>query len=302
ASVATVLLFVMSPILLRWPSGLARLKHSLLQGWRMLVSRSSWYAYSNADSTAIGRFLGTDALGNYQFAQTFSNTAVQEVTALITRVVPGVFSSAQSDPAALRRYFLLLTEALAYVAFPMCAGVALTADVLVLAALGPTWTGVIDPLRALCLYSAFVVAQILVSHVLLWTGRFRANMWLSMLALLVLPTAAYVGAQYDVTTVAWALALGFPIASFPGVILARRVIALPWKDYGQALFPAVLACGVMAISVLAVRAMVTADWQPLPALAIQSAAGAVTYVAVLGLRYRDRLRVLYRLVRHQQTS
>ncbi|MEZ5515414.1 MAG: lipopolysaccharide biosynthesis protein [Steroidobacteraceae bacterium] len=302
ASVATVLLFVMSPILLRWPSGLARLKHSLLQGWRMLVSRSSWYAYSNADSTAIGRFLGTDALGNYQFAQTFSNTAVQEVTALITRVVPGVFSSAQSDPAALRRYFLLLTEALAYVAFPMCAGVALTADVLVLAALGPTWTGVIDPLRALCLYSALVVAQILVSHVLLWTGRFRANMWLSMLALLVLPTAAYVGAQYDVTTVAWALALGFPIASFPGVILARRAIALPWKDYGQALFPATLACGVMAISVLAVRATMTADWQPLPALAIQSAAGAVTYVAVLGLRYRDRLRVLYRLVRHQQTS
>ncbi|MBK6596988.1 MAG: oligosaccharide flippase family protein [Proteobacteria bacterium] len=79
-------------MLLRWPSGLRRLKHTLLQGWRMLVSRGSWYAYSNADSTAIGRFLGTDALGNYQFAQTFSNTAVQEVTALITRVVPGIFS------------------------------------------------------------------------------------------------------------------------------------------------------------------------------------------------------------------
>ncbi len=302
ALAATILLFVLSPILLRWPSGLGRLKHTLLQGWRMLVSRGSWYAYSNADSTAIGRFLGTDALGNYQFAQTFSNTAVQEVTALITRVVPGIFSSAQHDPAVLRRYFLLLTEALAYVAFPMCAGVALTADVLVMAALGPQWTGVIEPLRALCLYSAFVVAQILASHVLLWTGRFRANMWLSMLALVVLPAAAVIGAQHDVTTVAWALAIGYPIASFPGLMLARRAIAMPWLDYVRALLPATLGCAVMAAVVLMVRAGITGNMGPLSALAVQATAGALTYVTVLALFYRDRLRVLYQLVRQQQTS
>ncbi|MBK6596989.1 MAG: hypothetical protein IPG25_03340 [Proteobacteria bacterium] len=104
------------------------------------------------------------------------------------------------------------------------------------------------------------------------------------------------------TTVAWALAIGFPIASFPGLMLARRAIAMPWLDYVRALLPATLGCAVMAAVVLMVRAGITGNMGPLSALAVQATAGALTYVTVLALFYRDRLRVLYQLVRQQQTS
>ncbi|MEZ5475318.1 MAG: lipopolysaccharide biosynthesis protein [Steroidobacteraceae bacterium] len=302
ALIATILLVLAAPLLPRWPRGLRALRDPLLQGWRMIVSRGAWYGYSSADSTAIGRFLGKDALGHYSFAVTFSNTAVQEVTALVTRVVPGIFSSAQKDPAALRRYFLLLTEAIAYIAFPMCAGVALTADVLVAAALGPQWGDVVDPLRVLCLYVAITVAQILVSHVLLWTGRFRANMWLSLFALLVIPIAVVIGAQFSITGVAWALAIGFPIASLPGAVLAVRAIQLPWQDYGRALLPPTVACAAMAAVVLLVRPYLPPGMEPLKSLGLQALAGATTYIVALAVVYRDRVRVLYDLIRSAGAS
>jgi teichuronic acid exporter len=301
ALVATVLLFAICPIMLRWPQNLGQLRQPLLQGWRMLMSRAAWYGYSNIDQTAIGRFLGRDALGNYSFAQTFSNTAVQEVTALVTRVVPGVFSSAQNDKPALRRYFLLLTEVLAFVTFPMCIGVLLTADTLVLAALGPQWTGVVAPLRALCLYTALGAAQILASHILLWTGRFRANMWLSLLALIVIPLAVLVGVQYGTTAVAWALVIGFPLASLPGVYLALRAIELPWLAYGRALWPALSSCIIMSIVVFAVRPLVD-TWPPLFALGAQAASGALTYIAAVWLLHRARVRDLYAFMQRARAA
>jgi PST family polysaccharide transporter len=301
AILATVLLLVVCPSMLRWPRGLAQMRGSLLQGWRMLISRAAWYGYSNIDQTAIGRFLGKDALGYYSFATTFSNTAVQEVTALITRVVPGVFSQAQHDKALLRRYFLLLTEALALVTFPMCIGVMLTADTLVLAVLGSQWDGVVAPLRALCLYAAIGVSQILASHVLLWTGRFRANMWLSLLALIVMPTAVLIGVQYGTTAVAWSLVIGFPLASLPGVVLAVRAIDLRWRDYGRALWAAISACVVMAIAVLVMRPSV-ASWPPLVSLLAQAATGALAYFATLSLLHRARIADIYAFVRQARAT
>jgi hypothetical protein len=58
----------------------------------------------------------------------------------------------------------------------------------ILLALGPTWVHVSFPLQILCLYMAFNACQMLVSHVLLWTSHFRANMWLNILPLVLLPT------------------------------------------------------------------------------------------------------------------
>jgi O-antigen/teichoic acid export membrane protein len=58
----------------------------------------------------------------------------------------------------------------------MFLGLALTAADFMLAALGPRWTSVILPLQILCVYVAVNTCQILLSHVVLWTGRFRAYM------------------------------------------------------------------------------------------------------------------------------
>jgi PST family polysaccharide transporter len=296
ALAATVLLFTLSPTWLSWPGALGELRGSLLQGWRMLVSRMAWYACANIDSTAVGRSLGKAALGNYQFALTFSTVAVQDLSGLISRVAPGIFSATQKDLPALRRYFLLLTEALTCLAFPMCAGIALTADVLVMSTIGPSWGGVVDPLRGLCVYSALIVSQVLVSQVLVWTGQFRANMWLNVLSLIVTPPVAFLGARYSTTAVAWALVIGWAPAALPGIVIALRTMKMPWADYLRSLRPALVGCTLMSLVVIGIRSLLTDDLLPIVSLAIQSLSGAAVYCAVLALLFRDRMRTLYELI------
>jgi O-antigen/teichoic acid export membrane protein len=294
---ATVALALMHPFGVSWPRAMRSIAGSLKSGWQVLVSRGAWYGYTNLDSTFIGHTLGKDSLGAYSFAQTLAKMLLEEVTVLVGRVVPGVFSTVQQKPALLRRYFLLLTEAVSYPAFPIAVGTALTADSVVRALLGEQWLQVIEPLRLLCVYWVFYAAQIVVSHVLLWTGRFRAIMWLNVLALAMLPAGFLYGLQWGLSGVAWAWVIAFPLATLPSYVMARPIMELRWRDYFWALLPAGSACIVMSVVVLATRAVLPTGWPPAAELAVLAGVGALTYAAVLVTGFRKRLLAILEVIR-----
>ena len=289
AGVATALLIAWHPYAVRWPRGVMKLAKPLAQGGRILVSRVAWYVYTSADQTIVGRLLGKDALGAYSFATTFSTTISQEISSVVIRVVPGVFSSVQDRRDELRRYFLILTELLAYLTLPVSFGLAVTADLVVRIVLGPQWDAVVVPLQILCFYAAFVSCQVLNVHVLLWTGQFRANMWLNVLAAVVLPIAFYAGAQQGLPGVAWSWVIAFPVVNLPAFLVAFGTIRIGLAAWVSAIWPALAACLAMSASVLALRG-VTLGALPDPAeAALSVAAGGLVYAAVLGLFFRRRV-------------
>jgi O-antigen/teichoic acid export membrane protein len=61
----------------------------------------------------------------------------------------------QNDKSELRRYVLRLTEVLSLATIPASIGLALVADFLVLALLGPKWKDAIGPLRLLSVFISF---------------------------------------------------------------------------------------------------------------------------------------------------
>ena len=250
----------------------------------MIVSRGAWYGYTSLDSTLAGRMLGKDSLGVYGFAMSFASLPETEVSSMVSRVVPGVFSAIQDNPSELRRYFLLLTEGISYLTLPMSLGLALTAEDFILAALGPKWTSVIVPLQILCVYVAVNTCQMLLSHILLWTGRFRAYMWVNIGSLLLLPACFYVGLSWGVPGLAAAWVIAFPLSIVPRVVLVSRILELSAVDYIAVLRPAFVACTVMAVGVLLTERSLP-DFLPHAArLGLEAAAGAVVYaVALLGL-------------------
>jgi PST family polysaccharide transporter len=292
--VVTCVLFYLSPYRIAWPHGIASLARPILAGWRVLVSRAAWYGYSNADQLLIGRVLGKDPLGAYGFAMQFAGLPVQEITSVVSRVVPGVFAEVQAQRGELRRYFLLLTEAMAYLAFPAAIGLALTADLVVAIALGPKWHAVVLPLRILSLYYAIYSAQVLVSHVLMWTGHFRANMWFLLLALVGLVAGFSLTVRFGIVAIAWTWVVVFPLVNFPALVVAARLIELGLRRFFTALLPAALACLAMAAVVLLVRASLDRGLDGRLELAIAVASGAATYVSVLALFYRRRVTAILR--------
>lgn len=292
-AVVTVLLLAWRPYSVRWPRDIASLADPLAQGWRILASRIAWYAWSNADQTIIGRLLGKDALGAYSFAATFSTLAQQEIGAVVTKVVPGVFSEVQARTPELRRYFLLLTELITLATFPMAIGLALTADLLLPLVLGDKWIAVVAPLQILCIYSAFLSSQTLISHVLMWTGQFRTQMWCSVLAGVVMPLVLLAAARFGIEGIAWTWTLVFPIVSVPAFYFAFRTIRISSRDWIASLTPAAVGCMVMIAAVILLRSVLPATTSPWTPAVASVACGALAYPLTLWFLFAARVRAMY---------
>lgn len=300
AAAITVLLIAWRPYALAWPSGIRSLTRPLLQGWRLLVARVAWYGYTSADQTIIGRTLGKDSLGAYTFAVSFSTLAMQEFGAVVSRVVPGIFSAVQDQRCELRRYFLLLTELLAILTFPVSVGMALVADLAIPLILGPQWNAVIEPLRLLCVYSAFVSSQALMSHVLLWTGQFRVNMWLSLLGGIGMPLVLLGSVRFGLVGIAWAWVIAYPLLSVPQFFYVFRTIRIGLRDWLNALLPAAAGCAIMALAVMLVRAIIPDAWL-FAKTVLAISVGIVVYPAAVWFGFRSRVRVLLSLAHALRT-
>jgi len=300
-AVTSVLVF-WQPYRVAWPRDLRGLGRPLLQGWRVIVGRLAGYGFGSVDQTLVGRVLGKDALGAYSFATTFANLPFQEVGAIVSKVVPGIFSGIQQQRDELRRYFLILTEFVSYLTLPMSIGLALTADLAVRAALGPEWLAVVDPLRLLCLYAAFQGCQILVAHVLTWTGQFRALMWCTILAGATMPVGFYFAAPHGLPAVALVWAVLYPIVNIPPLVICFRTIDIRLGDWLGALRPAAVACLAMGAAVLAVRAGLGTGGSIWVRLAVTCGAGAAVYAAVLWFGFRARVLAIVGLVRFRESG
>jgi O-antigen/teichoic acid export membrane protein len=295
-AIVTLVLWIWEPHPIHWPSGLSDLAKPLLQGWRVMASRFAYYAYATSDQTIIGRMLGKDALGAYSFVLTFSSLPFQEVSSVVTKVVPGIFSEVQHRTEELRRYFLLLTEFMAFLTLPMTVGLALTADLVISVALGPNWTSVVAPLQVMCVYAAFQGIQILISPILVWTGQFRAQMWCAILTGVSLPLGFLVAAPHGLVAIAAVWSLLYPLTNVPAVLIGLRTVRASMWQWLETARPAACACVLMAVAVIAVR-NATSNHGELFRFGVAVAVGAVVYTAAVWFLFRARVIALIDVVK-----
>lgn len=296
AVVITAILCWWAPYAVHWPKHIKQLAQPLAQGWRVMASRFTYYAYATSDQTIVGRVLGKDALGTYSFALTFVNLPFQEASSIVTKVVPGIFSEVQHRQDELRRYFLMLTECLAYITLPMAVGLALTADIVVNVVLGPNWSEVVIPLRVMCAFAAFQGLQILISPLLMWTGQFRAQMWCSVVTGIALPLAFLASANHGLVTIAAVWAVVYPLSNIPALKFGLQTVSVSFLGWLDTAKPAAVGCVVMALGVLVTRA-VTAGHSDVVQLGTAMVAGALSYASVIWLLYRARVLALVDFVK-----
>jgi O-antigen/teichoic acid export membrane protein len=232
--------------------------------------------------------LGKAALGSYTFAWTLAGEPVKQISALVGRVTPAVFSAVQTDYAALRRYLLSLTEALSLVTFPAAFGLALVAEEFVPLAMGPKWLAVIAPLRLLALYASFRSISMLFSHILNVIGESRFCMRNGLLAVVLLPTAFYVGSNWGTVGIAVAWMVVHPLVTLPIYWRVLRKIDLSVGRYLQSLWPALSGSLWMVVAVWATREILPSIW-PLPLrFALQVLGGGAAYILTLTALHRER--------------
>jgi teichuronic acid exporter len=269
-----------------WPS-FAVVKRPLLFSWHVLVSVFAWSTYNTLDNVTVGRVLGPSPLGFYGMAWTVANMPLEKVVSLVTTIIPSYLAKVKKEPAALRRYLLTLTEALALMTFPATIGVALVARELVPFALGRKWESMIFPLEVLCLYTAFRSIEALLPKLLTAVGNARFVMWVELSALVAMPISFYVGSHWGIRGVAlgW---LVYPLATAPLYWKTLKTIEMrPW-EYFRAVRPGLDGAVAMALAVGLLKWKLPMSQPLLLRLILEVATGAIVYVGAVLLLHRER--------------
>jgi teichuronic acid exporter len=288
AVITTGVALAAAPHRYAWPRRSPHIGGAVTYGWHVALSRMGWYIYSNADFAIVGRVLGKAALGAYTFGWTIATIPVDRIASLVARVIPSVFATIQDNVPAMRRYYLGITEGLAFVVLPLAFGLAMTADDFIRVVLGGGWEGAIGPLRLLAFYGGFRSLAAVLSPVLVATGHARRNFHYTLLATVVLLPLFYLGTRWGPTGVAAAWIIGLPVVSIPAYAYTLRLLDTSVGAYVRALWPALSASLAMAAAVAAVR-VAAAPWPVALRFAAEVAVGAAVYGGVVWGLYRARI-------------
>lgn len=279
-----------------WPQ-IGSLRGVLQFSRDLLVGRLAWIAYQNGDFAVAGRRLGEAALGSYNMAWILANTPIDKVAGMLSDVTPSLFSAVQHDLAALRRYFLNLTELLCLAIFPASVGLALVSRDAVAVLLGPKWEGTAAPLALLALYASARSMTNLYSHVFNALRETRYAMWMSVLLAAILVPGFIVGSSFGTVGLAAAWLALHPLFSVVVFQRLRRVLELRAAEYLQSLRLGVDGTVVMVAVVLGFQWGVARDWPTGLRLTLAIILGGVTFIATTWLLHRERLRQIIAWVR-----
>ena len=292
------------------PRGFARprlrsIGHALNFSWQVLVARLSWNLYTDADFAVAGRVLGATPLGAYSFAWNLATLPVEKVTALVGQVTPAFFSANQSDHAGLCRYLRTLTEALSLVTFPATIGVALVAPEFVMLILGQRWSGVIAPLEVLAFYGSIRSVTALLGPLLTALRDTRFVMWNHLIALMVMPTAFYVGSRWGAPGIAWGWVVAYPFVALPLYLRTFRKIGMSVPVYLGAIRPALDGSLAMVVAVGLLKWAMPAAWPLYARFGLELTVGAAAYLIVVSVLHGERLRSflnLYQRIRDANSA
>ncbi|HEY7568911.1 MAG TPA: oligosaccharide flippase family protein, partial [Gemmatimonadaceae bacterium] len=299
---ATVAALTLSRVAFARPS-LARLRRPLHYARNLFVGGLAWQAYSMSDFVVIGRIRGSAALGLYTLAWNVASVPGEKLTNLLSVASSSFFASLRGNDVAMRRYYLVLTEGIALLTFPVLAGICAVAADAVVVLWGEEWRASILPLRLLAIHAMLNSIATPLPQILNATGQVVATRRNALFALAILLPAFYVAARMvGITAVAACWLLLYPIVKAKPFLLVKSTLGLSLSDYLQALRPAVLISTAMLVILATVRIGVTSTFDPKLRLACEVAAGGGSVCIMLRLTYWKRLTNGWRFVRSRRET
>jgi len=148
--VSTCLLYWVSPwrcrLCFRW----SEVRNVKSYGLNLTGAHIAGYLLRNTDKLIIGRFLGAASLGYYSMAYSLYMVPLQSITSILNRLLFPVFTRLQADDARLRREVLRAIGGIAFLTFPMLAGLGVVAQPFVVGLLGDKWSPIIRLIMIFC--------------------------------------------------------------------------------------------------------------------------------------------------------
>ncbi|PWJ48642.1 polysaccharide transporter, PST family [Quadrisphaera granulorum] len=209
--VAAAVQLVVAVCSTRWIPGPPRrdtsLRPFLSFGSSLAAVQMLGYASRNVDSVVIGATAGPAALGLYNRAFQLMMMPLLQINAPSTRVALPTLSRLQDDPVRFAAFVRTGQATLLSITSLVLALVAAQADAVVQLALGPAWSGVVEPFRILAVAGFAATAGYATYWVILAKGLTTANLKFALVARPLMILCICAGGLWGVTGVATAYAV-----------------------------------------------------------------------------------------------
>ncbi|MGH8581104.1 MAG: polysaccharide biosynthesis C-terminal domain-containing protein [Gammaproteobacteria bacterium] len=149
------------------------------------------------------------------------------------------------------------------------------------------------PLQLLAGLAAFRSITTVLAPVVIVTGGTRLSMYTAILEALIMPFVFYTATNWGLEGVAAAWLIGYPLFSLPLYVRAFRRAEMSINRYLTSISPALNGSLIMAITVLALKLSMPADWPLAGRFALELLVGGCAYCLATWLIYRKRLLDFY---------
>lgn len=188
------------------------------------------WVVDNATPFVIGRSFGAASLGAFTVANNLVRTPASHLVTNLQTVLFPASARVQDNPAALRRAYLTALSGVAVVAFPLFAGAAAAAPLVVLALLGQKW-GIAQPLLAPLALAMIPHCLMAISGPMLGgKGDPMAELRVQAITATLLVFALFLGASFGLLTLAWVVAGIYLLRCLGMTFALTRRIHLPSAD------------------------------------------------------------------------
>jgi teichuronic acid exporter len=289
---------IASPFLVRPSFSFAGFGSQAKFGGYLTLSRLLWHIYSQADAFIIGRVLGKSLLGYYSVAMHLAALPMDKVSAMLNQLAFPAYSKIQANKELVATYALRSTHAVAFISFPLFAGMSVLAPEGVRVALGDKWLPAILPLQLLSLVVPFRMIQTMMSTAVNGMGHPEVNVLSLAIACVVMPIAFLIGVQWELKGVSIAWIVGYTAWFFIMLYESLPILGLSMGRFLSALRGPALMSGVMYAAVFAAKLGIQ-SWGggPIVSLAASIPFGAVVYLGGMWLLLPNGVRDVMSLIR-----
>jgi len=280
-----------------WPSFDFRGAGALARfGGVMAAGQLFWFAQSQADVFIAGRHFSAHDLGIYTTGLFLTQIFVAKFVPPLNEVAFSAYARISHDADATAAAFVKAVRIIMLAALPFYAGLAVTAEPLVLTMLGEKWAAAVPVVRLLACAMPFMTVQVLLTPACDALGRPGIGVRNGATGAAVLAIAFVFGVQWGATGLAAAWIAAYPVYLAISCWRSLPVIGVRFAALVAAIVPPLAAALAMA-AVVALADSALPPLPPLPRLAILVGVGFVTYGGWLFVFARPLLREVAGLLR-----
>ncbi|MDJ0642403.1 MAG: lipopolysaccharide biosynthesis protein [Erythrobacter sp.] len=313
---APIAMFVTRAIGLTWAAGLKvkpvfdpRGAWDLVTfGGTLTLCQLFWIIQSQSDIVIAGRLLPTYDLGLYSEALFLTLIVTGRFIPPINEVALAAYSELHRARKSLGPYFLKTARMVMMVSAPIYVGLALTSEAAILTLFGDKWAGMVPIVGGLAIVMPAFALHLICSPVTNAMGRPNVYLATSVAGAIIMPIAflwGVAGGWSDSGSGAMGLVhawwIAAPLLCTITLTMTLPRIGLTPLNLARELAPIALACGAMAVSVLAAQrfAPFGTHWID---LVWNGFVGASVYAATFWFGYRRLVLETWNLLRNRNAG